>query len=237
MQLLHMDLTGTKLVKTQEGKVIALIVVDDYSRFTWVKLLKDRTEVLEAFVALKKKLENEMAPRKVAAIRTDGAREFVVDKRFQDYCEQEGITHQVSAPYAQWQNGMAERTIGELGKMAKAMMIQSGAPAADWGYAMEWATFLLNRIPSRTLNHKSRYKLHVVSNSIQLLTTSSIWQCGVGKSLRSEKRKNGPEREEVCVLGGLSSFQNFGRSRSEDKQGTDHKKLQGCARHLCLFEL
>ena len=143
MQLLHMDLTGTKLVKTQEGKAIALIVVDDYSRFTWTKLLKDRTEVLEAFIALKKKLENEMAPRKVAAIRTDGAREFVVDKRFQEYCEQEGITHQVSAPYAQWQNGMAERTIGELGKMTRAMMIQSGAPAADWGYAIEWATFLL----------------------------------------------------------------------------------------------
>ena len=77
----------------------------------------------------------------------------------------------------------------------------------------------------------------VVSNSIQFLTTSSIWKCGVGKSFRSEKRKNGPEREEVCVPGGLSSFQNFGRPRSEDKQDTDHQKLQGCTRHLCLFEL
>ena len=159
MQLLHMDLTGTKSVKTQEGKVIALIVVDDYSRYTWVKLLKDRTEVLEAFMTLKKQLENEKAPRKVAAVRTDGAREFVVDRRFKDYLEKEGIVHQVSAPYAQWQNGTAERTVGELTRMMKAMMFQSGAPPSDWGYAIEWAAFLLNRIPSRTLQHQSRYEL------------------------------------------------------------------------------
>jgi hypothetical protein len=43
--------------------------------------------------------------------------------------------------------------------MMKAMMFQSGAPPSDWGYAIEWAAFLLNRIPSRTLQHQSRYEL------------------------------------------------------------------------------
>lgn len=151
MQLLHMDLTGTKLTKTAEGKAIALVVVDDYSRYTWVILLKDRTEVLEAFAALKRKIEVAKTPFKVAAIRTDGAREFTVDTKFKDYCTQEGITHQVSAPYAQWQNGVVERAIGELSKKTRTMLIQSGAPPADWGFAMEWAAFLINRTPSRTL--------------------------------------------------------------------------------------
>jgi hypothetical protein len=116
MQLIHVDLTGIKMVKTPEGKNQALVMVDDFSGFTWIKLLQNRTEAKDAFLSVKRLIENEKAPRKVAAIRTDGAREFVVDSNFHRMCDEEGIAQQVSAPHSesQYQNGRAERKIGVL---------------------------------------------------------------------------------------------------------------------------
>ena len=110
-------------------------------------------------MSVKRLIENEKAPRKVAAIRTDGAREFVVDSKFHRMCDEEGIAHQVSAPHSQYQNGRAERKIGVLMFRTKAMMIQSNAPQSDWGFALNYAVFLLNRTPSVRLQDHSPYEL------------------------------------------------------------------------------
>ncbi|GJX33487.1 retrovirus-related pol polyprotein from transposon TNT 1-94 [Tanacetum coccineum] len=47
LNTLHMDLCGPMRVQTINGKKYILVIVDDYSRFTWVKFLRSKDETLE----------------------------------------------------------------------------------------------------------------------------------------------------------------------------------------------
>ncbi|GKC94812.1 retrovirus-related pol polyprotein from transposon TNT 1-94, partial [Tanacetum coccineum] len=47
LYLLHMDLCDPMRIKSINGKKYILVIVDDYSRFTWVKFLRSNDETLE----------------------------------------------------------------------------------------------------------------------------------------------------------------------------------------------
>ncbi|GJT07710.1 retrovirus-related pol polyprotein from transposon TNT 1-94 [Tanacetum coccineum] len=47
---LHMDLCGPMRVQTINWKKYILVIVDDYSRFTWVKFLRSKDETLEVVI-------------------------------------------------------------------------------------------------------------------------------------------------------------------------------------------
>nr|GEW75125.1 putative reverse transcriptase domain-containing protein [Tanacetum cinerariifolium] len=49
---LHMDLCGPMRVQSINGKKYILVIIDDYSRFTWVKFLRTKDETLEALTFL-----------------------------------------------------------------------------------------------------------------------------------------------------------------------------------------
>nr|GFB84459.1 integrase, catalytic region, zinc finger, CCHC-type, peptidase aspartic, catalytic [Tanacetum cinerariifolium] len=48
--LLHMDLCGPMRVESINGKKYILVIVDDYSRFTWVKFLRSKDETLDFII-------------------------------------------------------------------------------------------------------------------------------------------------------------------------------------------
>ena len=56
-----MDLIGPARVKSLGGNLYALVVVDDYSRFTWTMFLASKQDAFDAFVVLAKKVQNERA--------------------------------------------------------------------------------------------------------------------------------------------------------------------------------
>ena len=64
-------------------------------------------------------------------------------------CEQSGIIHQVTAPYAPQSNGIAERKNLTLKEMMNAMLISSGLPHNIWGETVLSANYLLNKIPQK----------------------------------------------------------------------------------------
>jgi hypothetical protein len=47
--LLHMDTVGSSWVHSMGDKWYVLVIVDDYSRYSWVFLLKSKDEVFEHF--------------------------------------------------------------------------------------------------------------------------------------------------------------------------------------------
>jgi hypothetical protein len=49
LELLHMDLFGPTSFMSIGGNSYCLIIVDDYSRFTWVYFLQDKSNVFETF--------------------------------------------------------------------------------------------------------------------------------------------------------------------------------------------
>jgi transposase InsO family protein len=74
-QLLHMDTIGPSRVRSMGGKWYVLIIVDDYSRYSWVFFLESKDEVLEHFRSLALTLNNKH-PNYLKAIRSDNVTEF-----------------------------------------------------------------------------------------------------------------------------------------------------------------
>ncbi|GJV35081.1 retrovirus-related pol polyprotein from transposon TNT 1-94 [Tanacetum coccineum] len=96
LKLLHMDLCGPMRVASINGKKYILVIVDDYSRYTWTLFLrsKDETpEVLKDFLTMIQR--NLQAP--VISVRTDRGTEFL-NKTLHAFFKEEGIEHQTSTP-------------------------------------------------------------------------------------------------------------------------------------------
>ena len=75
LELLHIDLMGPTRVQSLGEKKYILVVVNDFTRYTWVVLLKDKVEALEKMIDLCKKLQVEK-DTVIARIRSDHGREF-----------------------------------------------------------------------------------------------------------------------------------------------------------------
>nr|GFB60241.1 Gag-Pol polyprotein [Tanacetum cinerariifolium] len=56
---LHMDLCGPMRVKSVNGKKYILVIVDDYSRFTWVKFLRSKDETPNFIIKFLKMIQEE----------------------------------------------------------------------------------------------------------------------------------------------------------------------------------
>ena len=126
LEMLHVDLCGPMCVITRGCKRYILVIVDDYSRYTWTQFLatKDETyEVFEIFVRLvQKKLNTE-----VINIRSDHGSEYE-NSQFLCFCTTNGIDHNFSAPRTPQQNGVVERKNRTLEDNARTMLITSKLP-------------------------------------------------------------------------------------------------------------
>ncbi|GJT72070.1 retrovirus-related pol polyprotein from transposon TNT 1-94 [Tanacetum coccineum] len=77
LHTLHMDLCGPMRVQSIKGKKYILVIVDDYSRFTWVKFLRSKDETPEFVINFLKQIQLGLN-KTVRFIRTDNGTEFVI---------------------------------------------------------------------------------------------------------------------------------------------------------------
>ena len=75
LELLHIGLMGPAKVQSLGGKKYILVVVDDFTRYTWVVLLRDKAKAPKKMIHLCKKLQVEKGTV-IASIRIDHGREF-----------------------------------------------------------------------------------------------------------------------------------------------------------------
>ena len=66
-----------------------MLVIDDYSRLTWVTFLKEKSEEFEKFKVFKALTENQTGER-LKAVRSDRGGEFC-SKDFKELCDEQGI--------------------------------------------------------------------------------------------------------------------------------------------------
>ena len=102
-----MDLFGPVAYISIGGNKYGLVIVDDYSRFTWVFFLHDKSIVQETFKKFAKRAQNEFET-KIKKVRSDNGTEFK-NTNIEEYLDEEGIGHEFSVPYTPQQNGIVER--------------------------------------------------------------------------------------------------------------------------------
>ena len=107
LELFHLDLFGLTRNANLGGMIYAFVIVDDYSRFTWVCFLAHKDDAFYAFKNLAKRVQNDKNIC-ISSIRSDHGREFE-NESFQKFCNKLGILHQFSSPRTPQQNGVVER--------------------------------------------------------------------------------------------------------------------------------
>ncbi|GJX85124.1 retrovirus-related pol polyprotein from transposon TNT 1-94 [Tanacetum coccineum] len=157
LNTLHMDLCGPMRVQTINGKKYILVIVDDYSRFTWVKFLRSKDETPEVVIKFLKQIQVGLN-KTVRYIRTDNGTEFV-NKDLTEYYERVGIFHQKTVPRTPQQNGVVERRNRTLVEAARTMLIFSKAPMFLWAEAVATACYTQNRSLIHTRHNKAPYEL------------------------------------------------------------------------------
>ena len=103
--------------------------IDDSSRYTWVFLLKKKSEVCEKISELKALIKN-ASGLKIKILRYDNGREYV-SNYFLHIFSQSGIQVQHSIPYTPQQNGVAERKNQSLKEMTTCMLESKNDPDLD----------------------------------------------------------------------------------------------------------
>ena len=120
LEMLHMDLFGPVSYISIGGNKYGLVIVDDYSRFTWVFFLHDKSETKSILKTFIRRSQNEYEV-KIKKIRSDNGSEFK-NTQIEEFLDDEGIKHEFSAPYTPQQNGVAERKNRTLIEMARTML-------------------------------------------------------------------------------------------------------------------
>ncbi|GJY84928.1 retrotransposon protein, putative, unclassified [Tanacetum coccineum] len=129
LYLLHMDLCGPMRVASVNGKKYILVIVDDYSRFTWVKCLRSKDE----------------------------APDFII--KFLMMIQKVGISHETSVARSPQQNGVVERRNRTLIEATHTMLIYAKASLFLWGEAVDTACYTQNRSIVRLRHGKTSYEL------------------------------------------------------------------------------
>ncbi|GJT87025.1 retrovirus-related pol polyprotein from transposon TNT 1-94 [Tanacetum coccineum] len=158
LELLHMDLFGPSAVRSYGGNRYTLVIVDDYSRYTWTRFLKNKTEAFDQFEIFSKKIQNQLGCT-IVSIRTDHSREFDNEVQFGEFCNANGITHNFLAPRTPQSNGVVERKNRTLQEMSRTMLNEQSLPQKFWCNAVDTSTYILNRILIRTILGKTPYEI------------------------------------------------------------------------------
>ncbi|KAJ9536752.1 LOW QUALITY PROTEIN: hypothetical protein OSB04_un000056 [Centaurea solstitialis] len=143
LQLLHMDLFGPVNVQSIGGKKYTLVIVDEYSRYTWVFFLRAKSDAPEEIILFVRKMErlNNLTDR---SIRSDHGTEFK-NSTLESFFEQKGISQNFSSVRTPQQNGVAERRNRTLIEAARSMLSEANLATQFWAEAVNTACYTQNR--------------------------------------------------------------------------------------------
>nr|GEW27170.1 hypothetical protein [Tanacetum cinerariifolium] len=130
LYLLHMDLYGPMRVVSVNEKKYILVIVNDYSRFTWVKCLRSKDKAPDFIIKFLKMIQVRLKTH-VRRIRTDNETEFV-NQTLSEYYEKVGISHETSVTRSLQQNHVVERRNRTLIEAARTMLIYMKASKSPY---------------------------------------------------------------------------------------------------------
>jgi transposase InsO family protein len=143
-QLLHMDTISPSRVCSMGDKWYVLVIIDDYSCYSWVFFLEIKDKVFEHFQSIALRLNNEHL-NCLKAIRSDNRIEFR-NASFDQFCIEDGADQQFSTPRVPQQNGVVKRKNRTLVEMARTMLDEHKTPRCFWANAISTACYISDRI-------------------------------------------------------------------------------------------
>jgi hypothetical protein len=152
---IHGDLVGGKeSLPAVSGYRYAAILTDDATRMRMAVTLKHKDDVVKETTALINIIEAH-TKQPIRRWRCDAGEEWAgLTSTFKE----KGILKEMSAPYAQDQDGVSERSIRTIIERARTMMLQANLPVKLWPEAIAAAVYITNRLPTKALQGKTPYE-------------------------------------------------------------------------------
>ena len=195
LEIIHTDVCGPMSVEARGGYRYVLTLTDDLSRYGYVYLMKHKSETFEKFKEFQNEVENQR-DRKIKFLRSDRGGEYL-SHEFGTHLRKCGIVSQLTPPGTPQRNGVSERRNRTLLDMVRSMMSLTDLPLSFWGYALETATFTLNRAPSKSVE-TTPYELWFGKKP--KLSFLKVWGCDAYvKKLQPEKLE--PKSEKCVFIG------------------------------------
>ena len=174
--------------------------IDDYSKYTWIYLLKHKSQVFQVFHNFQSLVERKFG-RKILSVQSDWGGEY---EKFNSFFQRIGISHHVSCPHAHQQNGSAERKHRHIVEVGLALLANASMPLKFWDEAFLTATYLINLLPSKVINFDTpvQHLLKETPNYDSLRT----FGCACWPNLRPYNTRKLSFRSTHCVFLGYSSL-------------------------------
>lgn len=178
LELVHTDVWGPAPINSISAFKYYVHFVDDFSRFTWIYPLKQKSETIQAFMQFKNLVENQFNKR-IKIIQCDGGGEF---KPVQKVALDTGIQFRMSCPYTSQQNGRAERKHRHIVELGLTLLAQAKMPLSYWWEAFSTAVYhhqsLTMRVPTSWFTRKNQTTmslnhLDVPATLVSNLTTNT----------------------------------------------------------------
>nr|GFB07674.1 retrovirus-related Pol polyprotein from transposon TNT 1-94 [Tanacetum cinerariifolium] len=146
-------------VASINGKRYVLVIVDDYSRYTWTHFLRSKDETPKVLIDFLRLIQKGLQAQ-VRVVRTDKGIEFL-NQTLHAYFAAEGIQHQTSVARTPEQNGVVERRNRTLVEAARTMLSTAKVPLFFWAEAIATACFTQNR--SLVIPRHEKTPCHIIN--------------------------------------------------------------------------
>ena len=157
LQLLLMDLFGPVNVMSLSRKRYALVIVYDFSKYSWVLFLNSKDETPKMNIDHIKRIELE-ANLPIRKIRSDNGTGFK-NAILNEFCTDKVISQKLSAPRTPQQNGGVEKKNRTLVETSKIMLNEAKLPLYFWGKAVNTACYTQNRTLINKYHNKTSYEI------------------------------------------------------------------------------
>ncbi|GJV49050.1 retrovirus-related pol polyprotein from transposon TNT 1-94 [Tanacetum coccineum] len=147
------------LQESINGKKYVLVIVDDFSRYTWTHFLRSKDETPGVLIDFLTLVQRGLHAQ-VTTVRTDKGTEFL-NKSLHAYFAKEGIRHETSTARTPEQNGVVERRNRTLVEAARTMISAAKVPLFFWAEAIATACFTQNRSLVIPRHEKTPY--HIIN--------------------------------------------------------------------------
>ena len=201
LELVHSDVCGPMRSESIGGARYFVTFIDDYSRFTVVKVMKTKSEVLEHFTAYLNWAEN-ITSHRIKVFRSDNGGEYCSND-FNSILIQHGISRQLTPPHTPEHNGVAERANRTIVECARSMLHGANLDYSYWGEAVVTAVYLRNRSPSRSVQNVTPFEAW--TNEKPSISHLKTFGCKCYAHIPKQNRTKLEPKAKECIFVGYPS--------------------------------
>ena len=172
-ELVHTNVLGPSRSASTLGFRYSVTLIDDYSRCTWLFLMKTRTGLFSIFQKFHAEIHTQFNTS-IHILRSDNGKDYF-SMPFSSFMSSHGIFHQSFCAYTQ-HNGVAERKNHHLVETARTLLLHHKVPQRFWGDVILATCYLINRMSSSVLHHQIPHSV-LLPNQLLFCLPPHVFGC------------------------------------------------------------